>query len=128
MTPCTRQAYVNAVATHYVRLPGTPTRASRRDRHLAAALYDRGIPLHVVWAAFVIAAARRTVRAPAQPQLEPVRTLYYFLPTIDEVLATHPDPDYVRFLAEKLAPFVSVKQAVLADLRRGQIPALPDGR
>jgi hypothetical protein len=105
-----RQAYVNAVATHYVRLPGTPLRASRRDRQLAGILYDRRIPLATVWAAFVIAATRWAIRGPEQRTLETIRTLYYFLPAIDEVLETSPEPGYVQYLAGKLGPFVAEKR------------------
>ncbi len=75
-----RQAYVNAVVRNYVRLPGTPLRASRRDRKLAAALYDRRVPRQVVWMAFVIAATRWAIRTPQQRKLEVIRTLYYFVP------------------------------------------------
>lgn len=109
-----RQAYVNAVARQYVRLPGTPLRASRRDRKLAAELYDRGVPLRVVWAAFVIAAARWTIRSPQQRKLDAIRTLYYFVPAIDEVLSTSPDPGYVHYVAGKLRPFVAEKDRLLA--------------
>jgi hypothetical protein len=108
-----RQAYVNAVVNNYVRLPGTPLRPSRRDRKLASALHDRNIPLRVVWAAFVLAGARRAIRTPDQPQLEAIRTLYYFLPAIHEVLDTPPDPGYVHYLVAKLRPFVAEKEARL---------------
>ena len=114
MTICTRQRYVETVVRNYVRLPGTPLRASRRDRALAAALYDRGIPLNLVWAAFVMAATRWAIRGPQQRPLEKIRTLYYFLSAIDEVLAIQPEPDYVRYLAAKLAPHVAEKQRLLA--------------
>ena len=109
-----RQAYVNAVVSNYIRLPGTPLRASRRDRSLAAALYDRRIPLPVVWAALVIASARWALRAPQQRRLETIRTLYYFLPAIDEIRALSPDPGYVQYIAAKLRPFVAKKQRLLA--------------
>ena len=109
-----RQTYVNAVVRHYVRLPGTPLRASRRDRKLAAGLYDRRIPLRAVWVAFVVAAARWAIRGPQQRKLDAIRTLYYFLPAIDEVLDTSPGPDYVQYLAGKLRPFVAEKQRRLA--------------
>ena len=113
MTTCTRQRYVDAIVRHYVRLPGTPLRASRGDRKLAAALYDRGIPLAVVWAAFVIAAARWSIRSPTQRRLPPIRTLYYFLPAIEEILATSPDPGYVAYLAGKLQSLVTDKDRLL---------------
>lgn len=108
-----RQAYVNAVVTHYVRLPGTPTRPSRRDRQLAAALYDRRVPLRVVWAAFVITAARWAIRSPDR-KLDTIRTLFYFLPVIDQTLALEPDPDYIQYLAAKLRPLLADKQQLLA--------------
>ena len=110
----TRQDYVNAVVANYVRLPGTPLRPSRRDRRLAAALYHRRVPLRAVWAAFVIAAVRWALRSPQQRKLERIRTLYYFLPAIDEILAIAPEPDYVQYLAGKLRPFVAEKQQLLA--------------
>ena len=114
ITTCTRQLYADAVLRHYVRLPGTPLRASRRDRMLAAALYDRGIPLPVVWAAFVIAATRWAIRSPQQRRLAKIRTLYYFLPAVAEVLSIKPDPGYVHYLAEKMRPFVAEKERLLA--------------
>ena len=109
---------------NYVRLPGTPLRASRRDRKLAAELYDRGVPLRVVWAAFVIAAARWTIRSPQQRKLDAIRTLYYFVPAIDEVLDTSPDPGYVQYLAGKLRPFVAEKDRLLASAMVA-LPAMP---
>ena len=122
MTPTTRQVYVNTVVTNYLRLPGTPLRASRRDRRLAAALHDRGIPLRLVWAAFVIAGARWAIRAPQQRKLETIRTLYYFLPAIDEVLDTSPDSDYVLYLAARLRPFVAEKERQLASSDHHALP------
>jgi hypothetical protein len=111
----TRQAYINAVVTHFVRLPGTPLRPSRRDRQLAARLYDRNVPLRVVWAAFVIAAARWALRGPQQGRLETIRTLYYFLPVVEEVLATTPEQGYVPYLAAKLRPAIAEKEQRLAE-------------
>jgi hypothetical protein len=115
----TKRAYVNAVVGNYVRLPGTPLHPSRRDRQLAGALHDRGIPLRVVWAAFVLAGARWAIRSARQRKLETIRTLYYFVPAIDEVLDTSPDPNYVQYLATKLQPFVAEKE-------RAAAAAIPD--
>ena len=114
MTICTRQRYADAVVKNYVRLPGTPLCAGRRDRQLAASFYDQGIPLHVVWAAFVIAAARWALRGPQQPTLPAIRTLSYFVATIDEVLAASPDPEYVEYLVGKLGPLIAEKDRLLA--------------
>ncbi len=109
-----RQAYVDSVVRNYLRLPGTPLRASRRDRQLAAALHDRCIPLRVVWAAFVMAGVRWALRSPQQRRLEAIRTLFYFVPAIEEALTTPPEPGYIQYLAAKLRPFVIEKEAQLA--------------
>jgi len=134
-----RRTYVTAIITNYLRLPGTPLRASRNDRRLAAELHDRGLPLHVVYAAFVLAGVRHSCRSPGQHTLSPIRTLSYFLGAIDEVLHTDPpiDPAYVAYLAEKLQPRVAEKEALLRSrsepiklmlATRGQKSAFPRGR
>ena len=110
-----RRRYVDAVIANYLRLPGTPLRASRSDRRLAAALHDRGVLLRTVYAAFVLAASRRCLRSPAQHRLDSIRTLYYFLGAIEEVLDADPplDPTYVACLAERLRPLVEEKEILL---------------
>ena len=108
-----RQVYVNAVVRNYVRLPGTPLRASRGDRRFASVLYDRRVPLRVIYAAFVLAAARREIRPPDRPPHPAIRTLHYFVGAIDEVLETHPDDDYIDYLAAKIKPLVAQKTVAL---------------
>ena len=133
-----RSRYVTAIITNYVRLPGTPLRASRNDRRLAAALHGRGVPLRAVYAAFVLAGVRHSSRSPGQNTLSPIRTLSYFLGAIDEVLQSDPplDPAYVAYLAEKLQPRVAEKDALLRSrsepikpslATRGQKSAFPRG-
>lgn len=112
-----RRAYVDAVVRNYLRLPGTPVRASRNDRKLAATLYERGVPLRVVWAAFVIAAARWALRSPQQRKLEAIRTLHYFVPAIDEALDAPPDSDYILYLAGRLRTLIADKERLLAAAR-----------
>jgi hypothetical protein len=107
------RVYVEAVLSTYGSLPGTPARPSRQDRRLARDLCRRAVPLRSVRAALLLAAARRTLRS--GPPLPPVRTLYYFLPVIDEVLGEPPDPAYVEYLAAKLKPFASQKTALLGE-------------
>ena len=105
--------YVEAVIRDYLWLPGTPRRASRQDRRLAAALFEQAVPAPVVHAALMLAAARRTLRSSHLMPLPPIRTLHYFLPVIEEVLHSPPDPGYVDYLAAKLKPFASQKTALL---------------
>ncbi len=113
MTIRARQAYVDAIVTNYVRLPGTPLRASRQDRRFARTLYEQRLPLRVVYAAFVLAIARREVRSASLPRLPAIRTLRFFQGAIDEVLHTQLDSAYVHYLAAKIRPLVAEKDAAL---------------
>jgi hypothetical protein len=97
-----KQDYISRVLHAFCHTPGTTGAVRRNDRLLAAALYDRGVPLIVVTNALVLAAARRIVRSPDAPALQPVRSLYYLLPVIDEVLAGHVTTDYYRYLQFKI--------------------------
>jgi len=103
--------YVNAVVRLYVWLPGTPSRASRQDRRLARALFDRRVQLDTIRAAMVMTAARRAFRCAAAPPLQPIRTLFYFLPALDEVIHMAPEPGYVDYLVAKLRPLAQQKAA-----------------
>jgi hypothetical protein len=113
--PCSRSLadmrgrhYVQALLDEYVSLPGTPSRASRQDRRLARDLYEQAVPLAAARTAFLLGIARRTFRSNDVP-LPTVRTLYYFVPIIDEVLHCPPEPGYVDYLARKLRPLVQAK-------------------
>ncbi|MGH2625867.1 MAG: hypothetical protein ACRDHY_04365 [Anaerolineales bacterium] len=116
------RAYVRAVLDLYVRLPGTRLTPSRQDRRLAATLHQRGLPLTLVRTALLLAAARRALRSPEAPPLPPVGCLHYFLPVIDEVGHTPPDPGYVQYLAAKLQPLMKPASTI------GQKTSLPGGR
>ena len=71
------------------------------------------LPTWAVRAALLLATARRTLRS--GPPLPPVRTLHYFLPVIDEVLAQPLEPAYVEYLDDRLRPFASQKSALLGE-------------
>lgn len=96
-----RADYAAAVLHRYRQLPGTLGRVLLDDRRTALALHDRGIGVDLVQRAFLIALARRSFRANAEP-LEPIRCLRYFLPVIEELVAAPPDPEYFLYLAHKL--------------------------
>jgi hypothetical protein len=97
------QHYVAAVLTLYRKLPDTPQRHSRYDRHLAAQLHQRQVPLPLIEAAFLLATARRFLRDPSYPPLSPIRSLHYFLPLIDELIHQPLAPTYLAYLRHKLA-------------------------
>jgi hypothetical protein len=97
-----RDRYVRAVLDHYRRTPGTVGRARPEDRRLAAALYDHGVSLEQIDAALLLAAVRRTFRPKNAPPLNPIRSLHYVLPLLDEIRLHLPDPGYLRYLLSKL--------------------------
>ena len=134
MTTPARQAYVNAVAKNYVRLPGTPLRASRADRRIASLLYERRVPLRVIYAAFLLVVVRREIRSPTLPRLPPIRTLAYFQGAIDELLEAPLDEDYTQHLANKIMPLVAQKEVLLRalvnerDAAKGRLDTPSDSR
>lgn len=94
--------YVDKVLSWYTGLPDTPARPSRYDRALAIELCRRQIPLPVLDSAFLLATARRHLRDPSLPPLAPIRSLHYFLPVVEEILASPIAKTYIDYLREKL--------------------------
>jgi hypothetical protein len=94
--------YIQQAVELYRNTPGTLGRVRREDRRLAAHLHVRGISLSTLEQAFLLAAARRCFRAPDAPPLTPIRSIYYFIPIIDEVLANPLGAGYVAYLKSKL--------------------------
>ncbi len=99
-------AYVAAVVMAYVELPETPLSSSLQDHRQAWRLHDRGIPLRIVESALLLGSLRRLVRPADLPPLPAIRSLAYFQPVIDELLA-HPMPenylDYLRLKLNRIA-------------------------
>jgi hypothetical protein len=95
--------YVDKLLDLYLALPNTPSRTSRYDRQLAYTLCQQNVSLETVEAALLLGSARRIFRDPTYPPLGPIRSLHYFLPLIQEVIAAHPHNDYLRYLRNKLA-------------------------
>lgn len=97
------RVYVDKLLELYIGLPDTPSRTSRYDRQLAYNLYKQNVSLEIVEAALLLGSARRVFRDPTYPALGPIRSLHYFLPLIQEVIATPLPDDYLRYLRHKLA-------------------------
>jgi hypothetical protein len=102
--------YIRNVLDAYRRTPTTSGVVHRNDRLLAAKLYDGGIPLSAIQNALILASARRIARLPDAPPLQPIRSLYYMLPVIEEVLGAQVPPDYYSTLQLKVDYFVRLKQ------------------
>ena len=109
MSP-TKNDYILKVLDAYRRMPGATGVVRRNDRLLAGKLYDRGIPLVTVENAILLAAARRIFRPPDAPALQPIRSLYYVLPLIDELFTIRVGQDYFRYVRSKLDEALNNKQ------------------
>ena len=97
-----QEEYIQQVLQHYRDTPTTAGHIRHADRQLARRLFQRGVPLALVQAAMSLAAVRRLCRHPRAPRLNPVRSLHYFLPVLEELVADPPDPGYIDFLNVKL--------------------------
>jgi hypothetical protein len=97
-----RKSYIKQALELYRGTPGTLGRVRREDRLLAADLHGRGINLSTLEAAFVLAAARRCFRPPEAHPLAPIRSMHYFMPVIEEILANPPGAEYLAYLKSKL--------------------------
>jgi hypothetical protein len=105
-----KKDYICKVLDVYRRTPTTAGIVGCNDRLLAATLYDRGVPLSAVENALILASARRIARRRDWPPLQPIRSLAYILPVLDEVLAVHASQDYYRELQFKTGQILTLKR------------------
>jgi len=94
--------YVSTVMTIFVDLPDTSLRASIADQRQARLWFDRGIPLHVVETALILATLRRLTRPTDATPLPRIRSLAYFQPVVDELLQNPAPHGYLPYLRLKL--------------------------
>jgi hypothetical protein len=106
-SPLDRENYIKQALELYRCVPGTLGRVRREDRLLAADLHDRGINLSILEAACVLAAARRCFRPPDAHPLAPIRSMHYFLPVIEEILANPPAAEYLAYLQSKIKQYAA---------------------
>ena len=115
--------YTKQLLELYCHTPGILGCVRREDRRLAVQLHDRGVSLRTVEEAFLLATARRSLRAPDAAPLTMVRSLHYFVPVIEEVIAT-PLPDgYADYLKRKLRTIQAAHDNTL--INAGGKPAKP---
>jgi hypothetical protein len=98
-----QEEFVEAVLDTYVSLPDTPNRTRGDDRYLAITWYRQGIALFQAKAGMLMATARRTFRESDAWPLEPIRSLRYFVPLIEEIQHSGVDASYLRYLQKKLS-------------------------
>ena len=104
-----QEAYIRQVLEAYRKTPGTMGTVRCADRLLAAQLHQRGVAVNVIENAFVLAATRRLIRAADAPPLSTIRSLAYFLPVIEEVLALRVGTDYFQYLRHKLERIAPIR-------------------
>jgi hypothetical protein len=92
-------AFARRVLDAYRRTPGTAGHIRPADRRLARDLHARGVSVQTVDDAFLLASVRRFVRPLPSGPPPTVRSLAYFLPVVQELLATPVDDSYRRYLA-----------------------------
>jgi len=101
--PTDLETYRQTLLDLYLRLPDTPRRLSRFDLRLVRQLWERQIPLTTVETAFLLASSRRAVRHPDAMPLGPIRSLHYFMPVIEELLAQPVPASYLTYMRSKVA-------------------------
>jgi hypothetical protein len=97
-----RNDYISAVLRLYLEMPETPLRAGPTDRERAAELHHRRVPIPLIESALLLASFRRLARPPESPRLSPIRSLAYFVPVIEELLASPLPEDYVDYMRHKV--------------------------
>jgi hypothetical protein len=100
--PEDRKEYLANVLRIYLEMPETPLRAGPNDRERAGDLYQRQVPLTIIESAFLLGSLRRLGRPPQSPRLSPIRSLAYFIPVIEELLANPFPEGYLDYLRHKL--------------------------
>ncbi len=106
--PAPSDRYRDRLLELYRHTPGTCGHIRHADRHLAATLEARGVSLQTVQAALLLAAARRAFRPASALPLPRIASLHYFLPVIEEILASPPDAAYLDHLRRRLASLAPV--------------------
>ena len=104
----TESNYVRTILDLYLSIPNTPERPRRDDRFIATQLYRQGVPLHEFECALLLGCARRELQEHEEP-LQPIRSLRYFSPVLQEVQSQYLDPPYVLYIREKLSDVLRPK-------------------
>jgi hypothetical protein len=104
-----QKEFVDVVLDTYVSLPDTPNRVRGDDRYLAIMWYRQGITLFQAKAGMLMATVRRTFREPNAWSLEPIRSLRYFVPLIEEIQRSDVDESYLQYLQQKLSSVLEEK-------------------
>lgn len=96
-----RQIYVQTVLNLYAHTRDIACPARRSDRLLANYFFDRHVPIAIVETALLLGSARRRGHRGAWP-LPAIRSLHYFEPIVEELIAQPPPRGYIDYLRLKV--------------------------
>jgi hypothetical protein len=99
------RTFIKAVVTMFTNLPDTPVTARPTDRKLAETWHYKQITLRTIESAFLLGQLRRLGRPSDYPKLQPIRSMYYFVPLLEEVLQQPLAPDFVEYARTKILAF-----------------------
>lgn len=91
--------FVRRVLDAYRRTPATTGHIRPADRRLARELHARGVSVQTIDDAHLLASVRRFARPLPSGLPSTARSLAYFLPVVEELLAATIDDGYRRYLA-----------------------------
>lgn len=114
--------YVSTVLTFYLDMPDTPLRANPMDPGQARLWFQRGVSLAVIETALFLASLRRLARPPDLPPLPRIRSLAYFQPVVEELLANPVPAGYLDYLRFKLRRVLDQATSKDAHTSRGAMP------
>lgn len=99
-------AYEMAVIVLYADLPDTPVNVTPADRRQVRCWFERGVPLRIVESALALGSLRRLMRAAEAPPLGAIRSLAYFRPVVEELLAAPVADGYAAYLRHRIQPYL----------------------
>lgn len=106
--PAAALAYEMDVIALFLDLPETPLRPSLADSRQARCWFQRGVPLKTVETALQLGSLRRLQRPAHAPALPGIRSLAYFQPVVEELLAAVCVTDaYREFVRRQLQAHVN---------------------
>ena len=105
----TQYKFVHEVLELYLTIPDTPNRFSAHDCHIAKVWFDQGVSILQIQQAMLLAQIRRGYRRSTDPPLNPIRSLHYFAPILQELQRQPMDEKYFSYLQLKLKHLTKTK-------------------
>ncbi len=112
------QAYVREVREMFLRPTCVQAQFTSDDQQLATLWYQAGVPIETFRRAWLLGCVRKSMTLINHPATQPIRSLRYFVPLLQEV-QQEPIPDsywqHLEFNLERCEDYWSLKQDTLPD-------------